>query len=94
MEKHLKCIMLHHNRPFLKLGPFKYEYKHTDPEIGLLHDFISENESLKIRQLAKGRMKSTPYTVGGEETSFSKGRTSKVRIMELDNCLRFLIRQF
>ena len=81
LDKNLKCIWLNHGNPYLKLGPWNYEWLHQNPEIALVHNLISENESLRMRELARGKMKSTPYTIGGEETTFSKGRTSKVMYM-------------
>ena len=78
MDKDLKCVWLHYNNPYLWLGPFKFEFKHQNPEIALIHDFINEEEAQKIKMLARGRMKSTPYIVTGEGKGFSKQRTSKV----------------
>ena len=79
-EKHLKCLFLHHDNPYLKIGPFKLELKFQDPEIGLLHDFISLNECACIQKLARGRMMSSPYNYKGD-VEFSKDRTSKVMYM-------------
>lgn len=81
LEKSLKCIFLHQNNPYLKLGPFKFEYLHRNPEIGVVHEFATENEVRKIRNSAKGHMKSTPYTIGTKDNSYSKLRTSKVMYM-------------
>ena len=64
MDKDTKCILLNHDKPYLKLGPFKFEMKNQNPEIGLIHDFVSENEITQIKERARGKMKSTPYTVG------------------------------
>ena len=38
--------------------------KNQNPEIGVIHDFVSENEITEIKERARGKMKSTPYTVG------------------------------
>ena len=81
LEKHLVCIFLHHKNPFLQMGPFKFELKHLNPEIGYLHDFISLNEVNNIKNLARGNMRSTPYIVKGKLKSFSKDRTSKIMFM-------------
>ena len=81
LEKGLKCLLLHQNNPYLKLGPFKFEYLHSNPEIGVVHEFATPNEVQKIRNSAKGHMKSTPYTIGTKDTSYSKLRTSKVMYM-------------
>ena len=53
--------MVDHQNPFLKIGPFKLELIHDDFEIGLLHDFISEQEALNIQIMSRGRTKSTPF---------------------------------
>ena len=81
LEKDLKCIFLNHGNPYLKLGPFKLEPKLQNPEIAIIHDMIGPEEMKRVKNLAKGKMKSTPYTVGGSEQGFSKGRTSKVMYM-------------
>ena len=81
LDKKLKCILLDHKNPYLKLGPFKYEVLHEAPEIGLFKELASENEIMKVRHGARGKMKSTPYAVGDNEAEFSKGRTSKVMYM-------------
>ena len=61
LEKDLHCSWLHHKNPYLRIGPFKFEEKHKDPEVGLLHDFVSLNETSQIKIKAAGKMKSTPY---------------------------------
>ena len=51
LDKDLKCFMVDHNDPYLKVGPFKYELLHRAPEIGSLHDFAApkEMEAIKSR---------------------------------------------
>ena len=41
LDKKLNCILLHHKNPFLKIGPFKYEFLSKEPSIGLVHDLMS-----------------------------------------------------
>ena len=36
--------MLHHNDPYLKLGPFKLEFLLSNPMRTILHDFMTEAE--------------------------------------------------
>ena len=50
-DKNNKCFYLDQNNPYLRLGPFKYERLHSNPEIGLFHDFASnfEMENLKAK---------------------------------------------
>ena len=81
VETRFRCIFLHHSNPFLRLAPFKFEVKHIDPEIALIHDFTSVKETEDIKNLARGKMKSTPYILGGKAEAFSKARTSKVMYM-------------
>ena len=81
MEQDLFCTFIHHNNPYLKLGPFKYEIHHQNPEIGVIHDFASAKELEIIKSNARGHMKSTPYVTGATENPYSKLRTSKVTYM-------------
>ena len=77
----MNCSLLHHNDPYLKLGPFKFEIKHQEPEIGLIHEFASLNETKSIQYRARGQTKSTPYGTYDGSSDFSKQRTSKVMYM-------------
>ena len=71
--KNRKCFWLHHSKPFLKLGPFKLELLHWNFEIGVLHDFIEENEAKELKTHVRGRMQTTPYYVNSKgESSTSK----------------------
>ena len=47
----------------------------------MIHDFASVGETEAIKNLAKGKMKSTPYIITGKAQGFSKARTSKVMYM-------------
>ena len=81
MEMELKCVWLHHKNPYLKLGPFKLDLKHEVPEIALIHDFVSPDETKTIINLSRGKMKSTPYNQFGKRKQFTKDRTSKMKYM-------------
>ena len=61
--------MLHHNDPYLRLGPFKLEALHQNPEIAIIHEFASFQEVKKFKDLARGRMKCTPYSIEGRDES-------------------------
>ena len=74
----MKCSLIHHNNPFLRLGPFKYEALNKHPEVGYVHDLISDNNLRKMKLDAIGKMTSTPYTVKGNQQGYSRLRTSKV----------------
>ena len=78
LDKELKCACLHHQNPYLKLAPLKFELKHSDPEIALIHDFASAKEIERVKNLARGKMHSTPYVIGKSTVKYSKLRTSKV----------------
>ena len=78
LDKELKCACIHHQNPYLKLAPLKFEQKHSDPEIALIHDFASAEEIERVKNLARGKMHSTPYVVGKSTVKYSKLRTSKV----------------
>ena len=65
----------------MRLTPFKIEFQHDNPEIGLIHDFLTPEETKKIRKLANGKMKSTPYFTTSGPKDYSKDRTSKVMYM-------------
>lgn len=42
--KNLSCYYTHHNKPHLRIGPFKTEELHYEPPIVMFHDIISDNE--------------------------------------------------
>jgi hypothetical protein len=81
LDKDLKCLFLHHNNPYLKLAPFKYERLNLEPEVGLIHNFVSIKEVNDVKSEASGKMKSTPYAKGKATESYSKERTSKIMYM-------------
>ena len=78
MEKYLYCTYLHHRNPFLKIAPFKYEFLNMNPEVGLIHDFVSKNQTSKMKMDAKYKMKGTPFASGQYAGTYSRWRTSKV----------------
>ena len=77
------CILLHHNDPYLRIGPFKFEIKHSNPEIAIIHDLVNIQESENIQNITRGKMISTPYVNvnDGKRQKTSKGRTSKVHYL-------------
>ena len=77
----MKCKLVCHEIPFLKLGPFKVEFLHQRPDILVTHDFASQKDTNDIIAVAKGRTKSTPYIENGVSKTFSRKRTSKVMYM-------------
>ena len=81
MEADLKCFWLNNRDPFLLLGPAKYESLHLRPQIGLIHDLITEDQAQDVIVKAKPYLKTTPYIFLGKSKKLSSGRTSKVTYM-------------
>ena len=48
----LKCRLDDRGDSFLKLQPVKIEEMHSEPDIWLFHDVISQNEMKIVRDLA------------------------------------------
>ena len=83
VDKDMKCMHLHYQNPYLKLGPFKMEVMSQDPHpfVGVFHDFFSDKEIDSYLNLAKGKtfrsMHSKKAIGGGEEEGAkSLSRTS------------------
>ena len=79
MDLDLYCQFLHQNNPYLKLGPMKFEMLNSEPEIDLLHDFLSDKEIHKLKASVKNKLFTTPLLVDGIEKKFHKLRTSKIK---------------
>ena len=79
MDMDLYCQFLHQNNPYLKLGPLKFEMLNSEPEIDLLHDFISDKEIHNLKAAVKDKLVTTPYLIDGIEKKFSKQRVSKIK---------------
>ena len=80
LGREYRCVNLHYNNPFLKLGPFSLEIHNLQPFIGTFHSMFTEKETDLIIEKSKGRLKPTPYYVDGELLSYSARRTSKVKV--------------
>ena len=57
----------------------KFEMLNIEPEVDLLHDFISDKEINKLKAAVKNKLFTTPLLVDGYEKKFSKLRTSKIK---------------
>ena len=79
MDLDLYCQFLHQNNPYLKLGPMKFEMLNSEPEVDLLHDFLSDKEIHQLKEAVKNKLFTTPLLVDGYEKKFSKLRTSKIK---------------
>ena len=56
---HIRCYMVSHFKPYLKLGPFRLEIKFVKPFRSVIHDFFSENEIEWIVNYSKPRLSSS-----------------------------------
>ena len=83
LGREYRCVNLHYNNPFLKLGPFSLEILNLQPFSGTFHRMFTEKETDLIIEKSKGRLKPTPYYVDGELLSYSARRTSKVSLKKL-----------
>ena len=72
LEKELNCIWLHHDKPYLRLAPYKIEYYHKKPEMIYVHDLVTKSELEKIKSLARGHIETTPYKIGGLDKAKAK----------------------
>ena len=77
LEVDLKCLDLHRNNPYYKLGPFKYEPLNGQPHVGTFRDFLSKREMEEMKARARGKMETTPLVVQDKLQDFTKFRTSK-----------------
>ena len=57
----------------------KFEMLNSEPEIDLLHDFLSDKEIYNLNSAVKDKLVTTPYLVDGIEKKFSKLRVSKIK---------------
>ena len=71
------CDHLHHQEPYLRLGPFKYELLSSEPHVGMFRDFYSRAECEAVRRRAEGNIRSSPFTAGGRTKYFTSQRVSK-----------------
>ncbi len=55
-EKFMKCKYLHHNNPFLRLGPFKMELLLKEPVRMIFHDIFSEEEMRWMKEYSLPRL--------------------------------------
>lgn len=79
MDKILKCRFVHHNNPFVKLGPFKVEEKSDDPFIVVFHEFMTPSEIEYYKSLGMKDLKRSTTGTGKnvKNNGKFKGRTSK-----------------
>lgn len=52
----LKCRYVHHNKPFLRIAPFKVEEAFLGPNLYIFHDVMSDNEIETVKRLAHPRV--------------------------------------
>ena len=82
----VKCQHLHYKDPFLRLLPFRLEEANTEGNyVAVIHGLMTEQEVERMKDKAKGHMKATPYSVGGENQAFSYKRSSKIKYVSERN---------
>ena len=63
---------------------FKLEPKLQNPEIAIIRDMIGPEEMNRVKNLAKGKMKSTPYIkTSNKETLYSKVNSKSLSLLKL-----------
>ena len=56
IPSHLRCHHLSQSDPWLRLGPINSEWLYVEPDIRLLHSFVSKAEALHLRMAASGKV--------------------------------------
>ena len=64
MDKDLKCSLLDHENPYLKVGPFRYEVKLKIPEMILIHNFVNAETVHDFIRNASGKLTANPLYTG------------------------------
>ena len=54
-----KCSWLHHEDPYLRLGPFKFEVRQIVPARAVYHDLLSEKEMSYLVDYSTPRLSNT-----------------------------------
>ncbi|XP_053241070.1 prolyl 4-hydroxylase subunit alpha-3 [Podarcis raffonei] len=75
-QQHLYCSYETNGTPFLMLQPLKREIVHRQPHIALYHDFVSDAEAEKIKELAAPRLQRS-VVASGEKQQKADYRISK-----------------
>ena len=53
----LQCHVNNRDSPYLTLQPVRYEHIHSDPEMYMFYDVISDAEITVIKDIAKGKVR-------------------------------------
>ncbi|XP_045104552.1 prolyl 4-hydroxylase subunit alpha-1-like isoform X3 [Portunus trituberculatus] len=73
----LMCYVDNRNSPYLTLQPVRYEQLHTDPEMYLFHDVVSDAEIAVLKQLAMRTLhRSVTLASGPKHTNVTEQRVS------------------
>lgn len=56
LDSRLRCRLLHHRDPFLRLGPFKVEEMNSDPFIVVFNEFVTEPEMSQLKTLVSPKL--------------------------------------
>ena len=82
-DKSLHSFHLHHQLPYLKLGPFKTETKSESPYLVIFRDFLHEKEIIEFIDYAQPKLERSTHlkfkgsSKGDDSFGSSRSRTSK-----------------
>nr|XP_040583142.1 prolyl 4-hydroxylase subunit alpha-2-like isoform X1 [Lepeophtheirus salmonis]XP_040583150.1 prolyl 4-hydroxylase subunit alpha-2-like isoform X1 [Lepeophtheirus salmonis] len=76
-EVQLKSFYLHHNDPYLKLGPFKVEVNNIEPSLIVIKDFIFDREGESYRNYAEDKLSRSFSLSNDGNRQVTLTRTSK-----------------
>ncbi len=64
------CRYQHHGDPHLRLGPFKVEEVNDQPFVAIFHDFLSDLENARLKEVAEDNLSLS--RLGGEKANMAK----------------------
>ena len=59
IDPSLQCHFLHHNDPFMKIGPFKMETVSESPFIAIFHDILTKTEMEHMKETSRPNLSRT-----------------------------------
>lgn len=75
----LQCHLLHHDDPYLRLGPFKYEVASNEPFIIVYHELLTEEEMNHLVEKSKPNLSSSRELDSGNVGSMHEFKTGRKR---------------
>ena len=87
-EANLRSFYLHHDNPFLQLGPFKIENKSVNPYVAVIHKFFHPREADAFIKSAGSNLERSETFIKEGTLGSSMSRTTKqVYVPENDTSL-------